>query len=666
MQLPSTGRPALRGRVPIGIIAWVCAGGSLAAAPGLADLSLEDLMRIEVTGASKYAQTLAAAPSAVGVATREDIRAFGWRTLADVLNAQRGIHVANDRTYRYVGMRGFAPPGDLNNRILFLIDGMRVNDNVYDSVMAGATFPLDLELVERIEIVRGPGAAMYGGNALFGVVNVITRSGAALDGVEGGIGVGARGRSGARVAAGRSKEGVDWLLSASGERSDGGRFEFADVAPGVRSPAGADAERWQRLFGRFSAGDWRGQLVYGKRAKHVPTASYGTIPNDGAHREDDAYTLAELERHLHLDDKNSLTARLFAGHYRYDSVLPYDYSGEAPPRAARMMNRDLMEGQWQGFEARWERLAWAGQRWLVGVEGVTDRRMRIFNADDDGTTAYDLRPSSRRWGVFAQNEIQLSQQTALTLGLRHDKTRGREGHWSPRLALVRQLSPDHTLKALYGSAFRHANPSERFGAFAKAGLKPEILRNAELVWESRLDAGMQLAASLYRYGIVDPIGFDNAANRQENGAPVAARGGELELSQRTAGGLWWRASYSVQSVRQSGRRPDNSPAGLLKLHASLPIAAAWQAGVEWLATGQRRNLNGGAAISGAALANLNLAYRPAGADWEAALRIENLFDRRYDDPAPADPWFAQTRGFQRSVLARDGRLLGLQLTARFR
>jgi iron complex outermembrane receptor protein len=154
------------------------------AAADLSDLPLEDLLKIEVVGASKYPQAGTVAPSAVTVVTREDIRRFGWRTLSEALAAQRGFHASYDRSYHYLGVRGFAPSGDYNNRILFLVDGMRVNDNIYDSVMAGETFPIDLDLVERIEIVRGPGASIYGGNALFGVVNIILRSGASFDGAE--------------------------------------------------------------------------------------------------------------------------------------------------------------------------------------------------------------------------------------------------------------------------------------------------------------------------------------------------------------------------------------------------------------------------------------------------------------------------------------------------
>ena len=153
-------------------------------AADMSQLSLEGLMQQEVTGASKYAQKATDAPADVTVVTAEEVRRYGWRTLADALRSVRSFYLTNDRTYQYIGLRGFSPPGDMNNRILFMIDGERVNDSFYDSVMMGETIPLDIDLVERIEIVRGPGSAIYGGNAMFGVINVITRSGRDLDGTE--------------------------------------------------------------------------------------------------------------------------------------------------------------------------------------------------------------------------------------------------------------------------------------------------------------------------------------------------------------------------------------------------------------------------------------------------------------------------------------------------
>ena len=112
-----------------------------------------------VYSASKYEQKVTEAPSSVSIVTADEIKKFGYRTLADIIRSVRGFHVTYDRNYSYVGVRGFAPPGDYNTRLLLLVDGHRVNDNVYDMAFVGTEFVLDVDLIERVEIVRGPSSS---------------------------------------------------------------------------------------------------------------------------------------------------------------------------------------------------------------------------------------------------------------------------------------------------------------------------------------------------------------------------------------------------------------------------------------------------------------------------------------------------------------------------
>src|SRR6266496_2474838 len=150
--------------------------------PDLSEASLEQLGSIKVYSASKHLQAAGDAPSSVTVITAEEIQEHGYRTLADVLRSVRGFFVTYDRNYTSVGVRGFARPGDYNTRVLLLVDGHRLNDNIYDEAMIGTEFPIDIDLIQRIEIIRGPVSSLYGSNALFAVINIITRRGQDLKG----------------------------------------------------------------------------------------------------------------------------------------------------------------------------------------------------------------------------------------------------------------------------------------------------------------------------------------------------------------------------------------------------------------------------------------------------------------------------------------------------
>jgi outer membrane receptor for ferrienterochelin and colicins len=142
----------------------------------LLDLDLEQLMEIEiVSSASRYEQKLETAPSSVTIVSRDDIQKFGYRKLSELIQGVRGFYATNDRSYSYTGVRGFGRPADYDTRVLVLLNGHRLNDSIYSSSLLGLDFLLDIDLVEKVEIVRGPSSSIHGTNAFFGVINVVTR-----------------------------------------------------------------------------------------------------------------------------------------------------------------------------------------------------------------------------------------------------------------------------------------------------------------------------------------------------------------------------------------------------------------------------------------------------------------------------------------------------------
>jgi outer membrane receptor for ferrienterochelin and colicin len=150
----------------------------------LANMSIEELMNVKVYGASKFEQKVTNAPSFVTIVTADEIKKSGYRTLADILRSVSGFVITNDRNYTYAAVRGLGVTGDYNSRILILIDQHRINDNIYNSAFLGNDFILDVDTIERVEIIRGPGSALYGSSAFFAVINIITRKGGNVKGLE--------------------------------------------------------------------------------------------------------------------------------------------------------------------------------------------------------------------------------------------------------------------------------------------------------------------------------------------------------------------------------------------------------------------------------------------------------------------------------------------------
>ena len=226
----------------------------------LTRFSLEELMHMEVYSASKFGQKASEAPSAVTVITAEDIRTRGYRTLADILRGLPGVYVSYDRNYSYVGVRGFGRPGDYNDRLLFLVDGYRINENVFDQALIGTDFLLDVDLIERVEFLpAGPATALYGHNAFFGLVSITTKRGRNIGGPEVAGAVASAEAYQARTTLGRKLDnGGDVLLSASVYDRQGKNLYFPEfdrppLQDGVA--VGLDHDAFHQFFGKLSLAD---------------------------------------------------------------------------------------------------------------------------------------------------------------------------------------------------------------------------------------------------------------------------------------------------------------------------------------------------------------------------------------------------------------------------
>ena len=137
----------------------------------LKHLSLEELTSIHVDtvyGASKHEQSVEEAPSSVTIITRDEIQKAGYRTLAEILNSVPGLYTRYDRDYAELGIRGFNNPGDYNSSFLLLVDGHRMNVALTANAPIDRGFAVDVDLIERVEVIRGAGASLYGDNAFLG------------------------------------------------------------------------------------------------------------------------------------------------------------------------------------------------------------------------------------------------------------------------------------------------------------------------------------------------------------------------------------------------------------------------------------------------------------------------------------------------------------------
>lgn len=619
------------------------------------------------SSAAKYEQKQNEVAASVSVITRDEIKAFGWRTLGEALASLPGIHITYDRQYTYLGTRGFGLPGDYNTRVLLAINGNSINDVVYDAAVIGREFPLDMDLVERIEYIAGPGGAVYGQNAMFGVVNVITRSGARVDGGE----IAAAWQSPQSMREGRISwgkvldNGVDVMLSASGMRSRGENLlmNFPGAGPSGSDvsgvAAGLDGERDQEFFARVGRGPWALDFVYSDRRKNDPTAMYFTDPLAPGQFEGDAYVLAQL----HYEDKFAgdtlnVMGRLFLGQQRWDGL--FTYYGE--------QNYSTGSSDWYGAEVRLLYSGILSHKLMLGLE--MQDNMRIDMSNDNLTTPgleTDILGSGYRVGIYAQDEWHLSDTWSTTLGLRMDRNDITGTHLSPRLALIWQATPETMLKALYGRAYRPPNAYERnygdgISLVANLSLAGESIDTLELVVDHRMVHDFNLRGSIYQWTIHDlvTLGIDPVSGlpQYQSGDKTTASGVELSADKTWNSGARLRASVSYQEVANaSGSELLNSPGWLGKLNYSSPLPwTGLRLGYQLQYDAQRLS-NDGSYLDGYWLSNLNLMADKWAKGLEVSLAIRNLFDQDYQHPGADSNW--------QNALEQDGRSVRLKLEYRF-
>lgn len=605
-----------------------------------------------VFGASKYEQKPGEAPASVSVVTAEEIQRYGYRTLSEILRSVRGLFTTYDRNYSYLGVRGFDRPGDFDTRVLLLLDGHRINDNIYDQAAIGSESVVDVSTIDRVEVIRGPSSSLYGTNAFFAVINVITKSGRDLKGGEITAEGGSYGSDRGRVGYGRKlDDGVELFLNGSFYDSGGQRLfypEFNDPADNDGWAVNADADSVARFFGKLSYGDYAVEGGVSSRTKGIPTASYGTVFNDPSSRTTDARAFLNLKRDKELGENTRLVTTLSYDTYRYNGAYMYTTG----------LANDYGYGQWWTAEVQSISTALKRQKLIYGTE------YRYNSQQDQGyhdTTTTYLKDRRRTgiWAVYVQDEVHLGNRVILNAGLRHDGYDTFGGTTNPRLALIVGPGEATALKFMYGRAFRAPNAYELYyndGGFSQKNnpnLDPETIQTYEVALEHSFGGRVRGVASVYQYRIRNLINLTTDPSDLllifENVDRVKAQGVELELDGHVTRALEARLSYAYQDSENelTGDRLSNSPRQMAKLNLARTLGGEkLQAGLEMQYLGPRDTVSGGRTGS-YTLTNLTFLTRAGKKGPALSFSVYNLFDRHYGDPGGEE--------HVQEVIPQDGR-----------
>ena len=358
-----------------------------ASSADLADLSLEELANLEVTSVSRRAEKLPDAPASIFVITGDDIRRSGATSLGEALRLAPNLQVARiDATQYAISARGFN--NSIGNKLLVLIDGR----TVYTSLFSGVFWDQQdvmLEDVERIEVISGPGATLWGANAVNGVINVITRPSAATQGTLVSLGAGNLEQGAAVRYGGALDDGGHYRLYAKGTRLQN-----------TRTAAGAavvDGRDWSQAGFRA---DWLG----GRGGFTLQGDAY-------AGRSDDRHSIAGFfVGRVEVEGMNLLA--------RWSRQLDdgSDIRVQGYVDSARRVDRVLFQPDAQTLDVELQHSIPKGDHRFMWGGGYRHARDHVTDGVLSG-----LRPQSRelRWAnVFVQGQMRLAERLQLTAGVK--------------------------------------------------------------------------------------------------------------------------------------------------------------------------------------------------------------------------------------------------------
>jgi iron complex outermembrane recepter protein len=423
--------------------------------PDVTTLSMEDLMNMQVTSVSKRTQKVADAAAAVFVITQEDIRRSGATSIPEALRLVPGLEVARiDENKWAIASRGFN--GRFDNKLLVLIDGRSVYTPLFSGVYWNVQDVL-LEDIDRIEVIRGPGATLWGANAVNGVINIISKKAKETQGavVTAGAGNEERGSGGVRYG------------NKIGETSYRAYGKYFNWGPSLY-PTGLTAhDGWDALRGGFRA-DWtpagansltlQGDIYHSKYGETLTVPSLNspyssTFPNNGNYSGGNI-----LGRWNHSSEGSSMSLQMY-----YDNTTIADNSLFVDHQ--NIFDMDFQHGFHVGDSQQFV--------WGLGYRSIRDR--------NDSSFSVSLQPNQltlNHFSAFVQDEISLvNNRLRLTFGSKFEHNDFTGFEVQPNARLLWTLTPNQSVWTAVSRAVRTPALTEEGLRLNSAVVPPATLTN---------------------------------------------------------------------------------------------------------------------------------------------------------------------------------------------
>ena len=655
------------------VLTWV---GAAAAQPSEEeDLALAYGDKSTISIATGSQQPISRAPSVASVITAQDIKAMGATDLDQALESVPGLHVSKSSVglNPIYSFRGISTK--YNAQVLMLVNGIPIT-NVFAGDRSQAWGGMPLENVARIEVIRGPGSALYGADAFSGVINIITKNSKDINGTEYGVRAGSFNTKDAWIQHGGKLGSLDAAFYLRAGHSDGQKGIVQqdaqtplDAIFGTKAslaPGPISVER-DALDARadLAKEDWRFRAAYQQREGGVGLGVAGSLDPNARSSSSRLYLDMSYEKanwapnwdvsgvagYYDVKDKPGDPAYTLFPAGAFGGAFPNGVIGD--PGHSERHTHGSISAFYTGFENHRVRMGTGfrvedlyqaqesknytfvitpGGPVLVPLPGG------LVDVTGDPTQAYMLPHKRNVTYVFAQDEWSLARDWMLTLGVRQDHYSDFGGTTNPRLALVWDAAYNVVVKAMHGTAFRAPSFSELYSinnpvTVGNPNLKPETITSDELAFSWQPANKLQTSLNFFHYRMRNII---LATPLYQNTGDQTGHGLELEATLDATSSLRLTGNFSLQhsTDEASGQDAGLAPHKRLFGRADWRFAPLWQFGatVNHVAERMREPGDTRPLIPDYTTMDLTLRREKFADGWEASAMVTNLFNRDAMEP----------------------------------
>jgi len=618
----------------------------------------EDYFRTDrlLLTATKRNLPIRKAPAIATVITHEEIRHMGARNLRDVLTMVPGIGVSRNEfgvfMYEVRGIRT-----ELSEKILVMIDGHSLNKSIITGSALYRIFDdMPVENIKQIEIIRGPGSALYGANAFVAVINIITRDAVDISGVEISGSLGSFDTGKINLVGGKIYEnGFQVSGSLDYYKTNGENFHIERDALGASGEAFTKIEETD-IFLKASYKDlaFKGHFISSQRDGFY--IGFNHVLTDDSTDPITNYW-AELSYSPKLSERLQTTFKTYIDFYDQDTsaeIFPEGFIDPNPPNFTYpngVFVEPKVKNQTIGAELQLDYDLSVENHLVVGTMYERTRQYdvkhltNIFSPnvilDISGIANWNIEEDRNVWALYIQDEWALRDNLNLTTGIRHDHYSDFGGTTNPRVGLVWGVLGNTDIKLLYGQAFRAPNFAELYNinnpvVLGNPNLDPETIKTYEVGTTIRLKKHFTVDLNYFHNDIEDlivwvppsPAVYVNAGSSEVEGI-------EFILSGNYSYDNFWKLTYTYQD-------PKDGAGGSLPYVPEHRATAAinyglndyliFHADVLWTGSRPREPGDTRSDIDSYTVLDMAITANNFYKGLEIQLAVHNIFDEDYRDP----------------------------------